>query len=118
LAKRRSNAITITHLTPPLTTAGLYKGLADLKDSLTRWREMQEQDDQRADLEQLIRDQANAVDMNARNIDQLWLKLLETEGSLITEGLHVVGKPLSAAARADMVRLMPSGDASDRAAEL
>ncbi len=118
LAKRRSNAITITHLTPPLTTAGLYKGLADLKDSLTRWREMPEHDDQRADLEQLIRDQANAVDMNARDIDKLWLKLLETEGSLITEGLHIVGKPLSAAARADMIRLMPKGEAADRAAEL
>ncbi len=118
LAKRRSNAITITHLTPPLTTAGLYKGLAELKDSLTRWREMPAQDDQRPDLEQLIRDQANAVDMNARDIDKLWLKLLETEGSLITEGLHVVGKPLSDAARADMIRLMPEGDAADRAAEL
>ena len=38
LAKRRSNAVTITHLTPPLAQAGLYKGLVDLKDSLTRWR--------------------------------------------------------------------------------
>ncbi|MFO8128137.1 magnesium chelatase subunit H [Yoonia sp.] len=118
LAKRRSNAVTITHLTPPLTTAGLYKGLAELKDSLTRWREMPADDNHRADLEQLIRDQANAVDMNARDIGKLWLKLLETEGSLITEGLHVVGKPLSGAARADMIRLMPQGEAADRAAEL
>ena len=118
LAKRRSNAITITHLTPPLTTAGLYKGLIDLKDSLKRWREMPAEDNQRSDLEQLIRDQANAVDMNARNIDTLWLKLLETEGSLITEGFHVVGQPMSAAARADMIRLMPAGEAADRAAEL
>ena len=31
LAKRRSNAITITHLTPPLQASGLYRGLADLK---------------------------------------------------------------------------------------
>jgi magnesium chelatase subunit H len=38
LAKRRSNAVTITHLTPPLAASGLYKGLAELKDSLTRWR--------------------------------------------------------------------------------
>ena len=118
LAKRRSNAITVTHLTPPLTTAGLYKGLAELKDSLTRWREMSSDDDQRADLEQLIRDQANTVDMNARDIDKLWLKLLETEGSLITEGMHVVGKPLSAAARADMIRLMPEGEVAEQAAEL
>ncbi|WP_296424638.1 magnesium chelatase subunit H [Yoonia sp.] len=118
LAKRRSNAIIITHLTPPLTTAGLYKGLADLKDSLTRWRALATDDNQRADLEQLIRDQANAVDMNARDIDKLWLTLLETEGSLITEGLHIVGKPLSDAARNEMIRLMPKGEAVDRAAEL
>ncbi|MFN4131080.1 MAG: cobaltochelatase subunit CobN, partial [Paracoccaceae bacterium] len=38
LAKRRSNAITITHLTPPLAQSGLYKGLADVKDTLTRLR--------------------------------------------------------------------------------
>ena len=38
LAKRRSNAVTVTHLTPPLATSGLYKGLLELKDSLTRWR--------------------------------------------------------------------------------
>jgi magnesium chelatase subunit H len=38
LAKRRSNAVTITHLTPPLAASGFYKGLAELKDSLTRWR--------------------------------------------------------------------------------
>ena len=118
LAKRRSNAITITHLTPPLTTAGLYKGLAELKDSLTRWRAMPAGDAQRADLEQLIRDQANAVDLNARDIGKLWLTLLETESALITEGLHVVGKPLSPAARADMARLMPEGEAADRAAAL
>jgi magnesium chelatase subunit H len=33
LAKRRSNAVTVTHLTPPLAASGLYKGLAELKDS-------------------------------------------------------------------------------------
>ena len=33
LAKRRSNAVTVTHLTPPLARAGLYKGLVDLKDT-------------------------------------------------------------------------------------
>ncbi|MGD9294272.1 MAG: cobaltochelatase subunit CobN, partial [Roseobacter sp.] len=30
LAKRRSGAVTITHLTPPLATSGLYKGLLEL----------------------------------------------------------------------------------------
>lgn len=38
LAKRRSGAVTVSHLTPALSSAGLYKGLAELKDSLSRWR--------------------------------------------------------------------------------
>jgi magnesium chelatase subunit H len=118
LAKRRSNAVTVTHLTPPLTTAGLYKGLAELKDSLTRWREMPAEDDQRDELALLIRDQAAAVDLDARDLNGLWLKLLETEGSLITEGLHVVGKPLSARAKAELIALMPVGEATDAAAAM
>lgn len=120
LAKRRSNAVTITHLTPPLASAGLYKGLIDLKDSLSRWRAMPPAvtavDEGRADLERLIRDQANAVDLNGRDLDRLWLVLLELEGSLIPEGLHIVGRPMSAAARADMKRLMGDTPAA-RAAE-
>ena len=118
LAKRRSNAITVTHLTPPLTTAGLYKGLAELKDSLTRWREMDADNTQRAELAALIRDQAEVVDLEASDLDRLWLTLAETEGALITEGLHVLGKPLSEAAQAEMLTLMPEGAARDQAAEL
>ncbi len=118
LAKRRSNAVTVTHMTPPLTTAGLYKGLAELKDSLTRWREMSSDDGQRDELALLIRDQAAAVDMAAVDIDGLWLKLLETEGSLITEGLHVVGRPLSDKAKAELIALMPQGEATERAAAM
>ena len=106
LAKRRANAITVSHLTPPLAQAGLYKGFVDLKDSLTRWRGMSPNDAAKGDLEKLIRDQANAVDLNARDLDGLWLKVLETEGSLIPDGLHVVGQPMSAAALHDMATLM------------
>ena len=106
LAKRRSGAVTISHLTPPLASAGLYKGLLDLKDSLTRWREMLPGDDARGELEQLIRDQAMAVDLDATDIDTLWLTVQETEGALIPDGLHVVGKPMSDTARADMLALM------------
>ncbi|MFQ6551093.1 magnesium chelatase subunit H [Aestuariibius insulae] len=105
LAKRRSNAVTITHLTPPLAQAGLYKGLAELKDSLRRWREAPAGED-RSELEALIRDQAVAVDLNGRDPERLWLVLLETEDALITDGLHVVGRPMSAAARADALSLM------------
>ena len=95
LAKRRSNATILSHLTPPLTSGGLYKGLLELKDTLVRWREMDSENPLREELELLINEQAEAVDLKDQNIDELWVKLLETEDALIPEGLHVVGKPLS-----------------------
>ena len=115
LAKRRSNAITISHLTPPLAQAGLYKGLIELKDSLTRWRSMAPDAPERADLETLIAEQAAAVDMTGQKPAALWLKLLEAEAALIPDGLHVVGRPMSAAARADYLDLLPPMDDVTRA---
>ncbi len=111
LAKRRSGAVTVTHMTPPLAAAGLYKGLLELKDSLTRWRGMDPNASERAELEDLIAEQADAVDMGGVSPDQLWLKLLETEDALIPDGLHVVGQTLSDQARADYIAIM--GDIDD-----
>ncbi len=115
LAKRRSNAVTITHLTPPLAAAGLYKGLGELKDSLTRWRGMSPDDTNRPELEVLISEQAEAVDLGGQSPDALWLKLLETEDALIPDGLHVVGAPLSDDARREYLELMQLSDPEARA---
>ena len=115
LAKRRSNAVTITHLTPPLASAGLYKGLLDLKDSLTRWRALAPDAHERAELAALIDTQADAVDLTERNPDRLWLTLLETEDALITDGLHVVGRPMTEAALHDHLRVMAETDPDTRA---
>ncbi|MEI6098055.1 MAG: magnesium chelatase subunit H [Alphaproteobacteria bacterium] len=115
LAKRRSNAITITHLTPPLAQAGLYKGLVELKESLTRWRSMAPDAPEKAELETLIAEQAATVDLGGQKPAQLWLKLLEAEAALIPDGLHVLGKPMSAAARADYLDLLPPMDDIQRA---
>jgi magnesium chelatase subunit H len=116
LAKRRANAITVTHLTPPLATAGLYKGFAELKDSLSRWRALAPGASERRDLAELIRSQAEAVDLSGDDPDRLWLTLLETEHALITDGLHVVGRQISAEARAEHVRVMADADDDTRSA--
>ncbi len=110
LAKRRSGAVIITHLTPPLAASGLYKGLLELKDSLTRWRSMSPDAPERAEMEELILAQAEAVDMAGVAPDALWLKLLETEEALIPDGLHVVGGTVSAAARAEHLSVMAEKD--------
>lgn len=106
LAKRRANAITVSHLTPPLASAGLYKGLAELKDSLTRFRELPPGDSARDDLAGLIHDQAAAVDLEG-DAETLWKTLLETEGALITDGLHVVGKPMDDTVRRELLDVIP-----------
>jgi magnesium chelatase subunit H len=112
LAKRRSGAVTITHLTPPLAASGLYKGLAELKDSLTRWRAMPPEAEERAEIELLITEQARAVDLGDTAPAALWLRLLETENALIPDGLHVLGRPLSDTARGEYLRVMADADAA------
>jgi magnesium chelatase subunit H len=110
LAKRRSNAITVSHLTPPLARAGLYKGLAELKDSLSRLRALSPDAPERDEMWALAREQAAAVDLDGISPEQLWVKLLETEGALITDGLHVVGRSMTADARAELIALLPCAD--------
>ena len=119
LAKRRSGATLVSHLTPPLAKAGLYRGLLELKDSLSRWRALPDDDPARAEMALLIADQAAAVDLPDAAPDRLWLTLLETEQALIPEGLHVLGRPLSEAAITAQVEAMPEDQAlRDRARTL
>ncbi len=115
LAKRRSGAVTVTHLTPPLAASGLYKGLLELKDTLTRWRAMAPDAPERADVEALLAQQAEAVDLGGADPQTLWLKLLETEDALIPDGLHIVGRPLADAARTEHLRVMAEPDPEIRA---
>ena len=117
LAKRRSNAITVTHLTPPLARAGLYKGLVDLKDTLTRLRGLAPDAVERGEMELLVREQAETLDLTG-DTDALWLKLLETEGALITDGLHVLGKTPDAATLAELLSLLPEDAREDAARHL
>ncbi len=114
LAKRRSNAVTISHLTPPLAKSGLYRALAELKDSLTRWRETDPNDRDRDDLLDLINEQAQSVDLDGHDPDRLWIKLLETEDALIPDGLHVVGNKISDQAKSDYLSLVGECDQNTR----
>lgn len=117
LAKRRSNAITVTHLTPPLARAGLYKGLADLKDTLTRLRALAPDAPEAADMALLATEQAAAVDL-VGDAETLWLKVLETEGALITDGLHVLGRKPDAAALEELLSLIPEDARAEAARHL
>ncbi len=128
IAKRRSGATLVSYLTPPVSQAGLYRGLNELKGSIERWRGMEPGASDRADLAALIQSQAAALDLtdaepawvlapaseSAHTIDacvaRLAEQVLELEYTLIPHGLHVAGRAASPTERVDM--LMSIADAS------
>ncbi|MBK1661440.1 magnesium chelatase subunit H [Paracraurococcus ruber] len=126
LAKRRAGATLVSYLTPPVSAAGLYRGLLDLKASIDRWRTMEPEADagQRAALAGLI--QAQAVEVNLGTAEPVWADpegeiaklgraLLELEYTLIPHGLHVVGEPPDAGQRAEMLDAAGVTDPAARA---
>ncbi|MBU6365051.1 MAG: magnesium chelatase subunit H [Gemmatimonadetes bacterium] len=118
LAKRRGNATLVSYLTPPIANAGLYRGLLELKGSLDRWRALAAGEAARDDtLRALVQQQAVAVELASaepawdaaeaeREVPRLRDRLLELEYALIPMGLHVVGEPMAAEARAELLAEM------------
>lgn len=122
IAKRRAAATLISYLTPPIAHAGLYRGLADLKATIERWRALPAGETaERAGMMPLIQAQAAAVDLAPAEsawpehdadsrIAELLRQILDVEYALIPNGLHVVGEPMSPAERVDI--LAASAEAS------
>lgn len=117
IAKRRGAATLVSYLTPPVASAGLYRGLLDLKGSLDRFRQLSPQDArEQGELAVLIQAQAAALDLATAEpawtneapsrIARLNETVLELEYTLIPHGLHVVGEPLSVEERVDMLIAM------------
>ncbi|MGJ3649111.1 magnesium chelatase subunit H [Sphingomonas sp. GlSt437] len=103
LAKRRSGATLVSYLTPALANAGLYKGLADLKASIDRWRSADPASDEAATLGEIIAEQAAAIDLDGHDVPALAARLYEIERELIPHGLHVAGKAATREERIDML---------------
>lgn len=128
IAKRRSGATIISYLTPTVTHAGLYKGLADLQATLDRFRRLApECIEERGELIELIRSQAIDLEL-ARDTDNwsddidatmhaLVAALDELRTSLIPHGLHIVGEAASVAEREDLMRAMIAIDDATHSAE-
>ena len=121
LAKRRGGATTlISYLTPSVATAGVYKGLADLKATIERWRGMDARvsDGERESLVSMIQEQACSLELakpvpawtpaDQAQVEAVRRKLLEVEQALIPVGLHVVGQTPSVAERGEMLLAIAS----------
>jgi magnesium chelatase subunit H len=132
LAKRRGNATLVSYLTPTLARAGLYRDLLELKEELNRWAKqpsdaLLETIRTRAGLLELEgygdghRGGASATEDEAREagappppppsfaddpsgeVAHLRGQLLELEYALIPTGLHVLGRIMSGAGRAEIL---------------
>ncbi|MEJ6763400.1 MAG: cobaltochelatase subunit CobN, partial [Comamonadaceae bacterium] len=121
IAKRRSGATLVSYLTPPVTEAGLYKGLNELKLSLERWRGVAPEDNERTNMAAIIQQQAIALDLvpaepvwgeavSGRALEDAVMRLSEAvltlEHTLIPYGLHVAGRPPRSEQRVDMLLAM------------
>ena len=128
IAKRRAGAALISYMTPPVTKAGLYRGLLDLKSSLDRWRALEPGTDaaQSDSLIGLIQAQAATVDLSApepawtgdtdARIARLGIELMELEQTLIPHGLHIIGEAPTPDQRAEMLDAAGVTDPTRRAA--
>jgi magnesium chelatase subunit H len=119
LARRRSAATLVSYLTPPVTQAGLYRGLLALRESIDRLRALPPGDGEVGRLIPVIQAQAAELELAPAEppwtgntwpiIDRLVRGLAELEQTLIPCGLHVLGEPMSAQARAEYLVAIAEG---------
>ena len=96
IAKRRSYAYVITHLTPPYTTSGLYEDYIELEELIHEYAEAKIQDPERAKIvESLIIEKSKQLNINAEKVEEVHAKLHDIKRSIIPSGLHVLGRTWS-----------------------
>ncbi len=119
VARRRSAATLVSYLTPPVTEAGLYRGLAALRSSLDAIRGLPPGHGEIARALPLLQSQAVALELacagappwhpDGPELAALSSSMSELEQTLIPCGLHVLGEGMTAEARADTIAAMVDG---------
>jgi len=118
IAKRRSYSATVSYLTPPAENAGLYKGLKELKELISSYQGLRENegrgpaivnsivstawtcnlDKDIEDLPSLETYDAAKVDTEQRDyiVGKVYSQIMQIESRLLPCGLHTVGVPPTA----------------------
>jgi len=118
IAKRRSYSATVSYLTPPAENAGLYKGLKELKELISSYQGLRENegrgpaivnsivstawtcnlDKDIADLPALETYDAKMVNTEERDyiVGKVYAQIMQIESRLLPCGLHTVGVPPTA----------------------
>ncbi|GMI13554.1 hypothetical protein TrVE_jg2290 [Triparma verrucosa] len=118
IAKRRSYSATISYLTPPAENAGLYKGLKELKELISSYQGLRENEGRgpailnsivstawTCNLDKDITDlpptdtfDGKAISFEERDdiVGKVYQRIMEIESRLLPCGLHTVGVPPTA----------------------
>lgn len=117
IAKRRSYSATVSYLTPPAENAGLYKGLKELKELISSYQGLRENEgrgpaivnsivstaytcnlDKDIDLPPLDTYDAKTDDVARRDdiVGKVYSQIMQIESRLLPCGLHTVGVPPTA----------------------
>merc|ERR1719287_288121 len=117
IAKRRSYSATVSYLTPPAENAGLYKGLKELKELISSYQGLRENEgrgpaivnsilgtayscnlDKDVDLPELETYDAKADTIENRDsiTGKIYSQIMQIESRLLPCGLHTVGVPPTA----------------------
>jgi len=100
IAKRRSYGLLVDHMTPPMIVSDLYGKFSEMETDIHNYYHFKEQSPARAEkLKQKIVEDAkenNLIDIESEDADisSLYNSLNEMKGSLMTKGLHVMGRSL------------------------
>lgn len=125
VAKRRSNAVIVSHLTPPFCESGLYGDLVRLVDKIHAWEaaaDPQLKQETCKTITSMVRSLDLAADlkiakealasrlMTDDEIKRLHNHLHELKDESITDGLHVIGRPFTDEQVRNTTALMLSDD--------
>ena len=95
IAKRRSYATMISHMSPLFTTSGLYDNYADLEDLIHEYNEAESKNAPMAEtIRQKLQGKAENINLTG-SVAEIQDKLFEMKRSIIPRGLHVLGQRYS-----------------------
>lgn len=104
IAKRRSYAALINHMSPPYTQSGLYEGFTELEELINEYYEAKLQDPVRAKRVHLkIMEKAKEFNISSTSVDEIFDELFAIKRSIIPSGLHVFGEKYKDDALTDFI---------------
>ena len=100
IARRRTSAALLNHMTPPLVASRLYEKLLELEGEIQNYYPLKDTSPGRAEqvLEKILEmaQEENLVDLEADtvHVDNLYSDIMAMKGTMMPRGNHILGRPL------------------------